>query len=135
MQSFNFFTSLFLWEVEWFSCISVKIMATLVSHKEDYEIVLCNQLLTIHCLSFHSWFRFFSFKQEVALKNKQEIHALPPPPQFYSSLIEEIGILGWDKYVCFKICFRNVMSLYSQFNIFAVLATLFIPVFSLFHCN
>uniref|UniRef100_A0A9L0T8E0 FA complementation group L n=1 Tax=Equus caballus TaxID=9796 RepID=A0A9L0T8E0_HORSE len=34
---------------------------------------------------------------EVALKNKQELYALPPPPQFYSSLIEEIETLGWDK--------------------------------------
>ncbi|XP_060024979.1 E3 ubiquitin-protein ligase FANCL isoform X5 [Lagenorhynchus albirostris] len=34
---------------------------------------------------------------EVALKNKKELYVLPPPPQFYSSLIEEIGTLGWDK--------------------------------------
>uniref|UniRef100_A0A1D5QXM2 FA complementation group L n=1 Tax=Macaca mulatta TaxID=9544 RepID=A0A1D5QXM2_MACMU len=33
---------------------------------------------------------------EVALKNRQELYAPPPPPQFYSSLIEEIGTLGWD---------------------------------------
>ncbi|KAM5315996.1 E3 ubiquitin-protein ligase FANCL isoform 2-T2 [Glossophaga mutica] len=45
---------------------------------------------------------------EVALKNKQEIHALPPPPQFYSSLIEEIGILGWDKLVSADSCFSTV---------------------------
>ncbi|XP_060024975.1 E3 ubiquitin-protein ligase FANCL isoform X1 [Lagenorhynchus albirostris] len=38
-----------------------------------------------------------SFALEVALKNKKELYVLPPPPQFYSSLIEEIGTLGWDK--------------------------------------
>ncbi|XP_074255918.1 E3 ubiquitin-protein ligase FANCL isoform X8 [Saimiri boliviensis] len=38
----------------------------------------------------------FISAQEVALKNKQELYPLPPPPQFYSSLIEEIGTLGWD---------------------------------------
>ncbi|XP_006881087.1 PREDICTED: E3 ubiquitin-protein ligase FANCL-like [Elephantulus edwardii] len=35
---------------------------------------------------------------EVALKNKQEMHR-PPPPQFYSRLVEELGTLGWDKLV------------------------------------
>ncbi|EPQ19159.1 E3 ubiquitin-protein ligase FANCL, partial [Myotis brandtii] len=45
---------------------------------------------------------------EVALKNKQEIHALPPPPQFYSSLIEEIGILGWDNLVYADSCFSTI---------------------------
>ncbi|KAM7078571.1 E3 ubiquitin-protein ligase FANCL [Molossus nigricans] len=45
---------------------------------------------------------------EVALKNKQEIHALPPPPQYYSSLIEEIGILGWDKLVYANSCFNTI---------------------------
>ncbi|XP_023602426.1 E3 ubiquitin-protein ligase FANCL isoform X2 [Myotis lucifugus] len=45
---------------------------------------------------------------EVALKNKQEIHALPPPPLFYSSLIEEIGILGWDNLVYADSCFSTI---------------------------
>ncbi|MBW00848.1 E3 ubiquitin-protein ligase FANCL, partial [Eschrichtius robustus] len=39
---------------------------------------------------------------EVALKNKKELYVLPAPPQFYSSPIEEIGTLGWDKYVYVK---------------------------------
>ncbi|XP_075392035.1 E3 ubiquitin-protein ligase FANCL isoform X1 [Tenrec ecaudatus] len=33
---------------------------------------------------------------EVALKNKQELHA-PPPPQYYSGLLQELATLGWDK--------------------------------------
>uniref|UniRef100_A0A8D2DX39 FA complementation group L n=1 Tax=Sciurus vulgaris TaxID=55149 RepID=A0A8D2DX39_SCIVU len=45
---------------------------------------------------------------EVALKNRQELYALPPPPQFYSSLIEEIGTLGWDKLVYVDTCFSTI---------------------------
>uniref|UniRef100_A0A9L0J2V7 FA complementation group L n=1 Tax=Equus asinus TaxID=9793 RepID=A0A9L0J2V7_EQUAS len=45
---------------------------------------------------------------EVALKNKQELYALPPPPQFYSSLIEEIGTLGWDKLVYVDTSFSTI---------------------------
>ncbi|XP_036291284.1 E3 ubiquitin-protein ligase FANCL isoform X4 [Pipistrellus kuhlii] len=45
---------------------------------------------------------------EVALKNKQEMHALPPSPQFYSSLIEEIGIIGWDKLVYVDSSFSTI---------------------------
>ncbi|CAK6435105.1 unnamed protein product [Pipistrellus nathusii] len=45
---------------------------------------------------------------EVALKNKQEMHALPLPPQFYSSLIEEIGIIGWDKLVYVDSSFSTI---------------------------
>uniref|UniRef100_A0A8Q3WMB2 FA complementation group L n=1 Tax=Homo sapiens TaxID=9606 RepID=A0A8Q3WMB2_HUMAN len=45
---------------------------------------------------------------EVALKNRQELYALPPPPQFYSSLIEEIGTLGWDKLVYADTCFSTI---------------------------
>uniref|UniRef100_A0A8Q3WLC2 FA complementation group L n=1 Tax=Homo sapiens TaxID=9606 RepID=A0A8Q3WLC2_HUMAN len=47
-------------------------------------------------------------QQEVALKNRQELYALPPPPQFYSSLIEEIGTLGWDKLVYADTCFSTI---------------------------
>ncbi|MBN3304823.1 FANCL ligase, partial [Amia calva] len=35
---------------------------------------------------------------ELALKNKQELHAAPPP-QYYTQLIKEIECLGWDKLV------------------------------------
>uniref|UniRef100_A0A2I3GLZ9 FA complementation group L n=1 Tax=Nomascus leucogenys TaxID=61853 RepID=A0A2I3GLZ9_NOMLE len=45
---------------------------------------------------------------EVALKNRHELYALPPPPQFYSSLIEEIGTLGWDKLVYADTCFSTI---------------------------
>ncbi|XP_030776806.1 E3 ubiquitin-protein ligase FANCL isoform X5 [Rhinopithecus roxellana] len=45
---------------------------------------------------------------EVALKNRQELYAPPPPPQFYSSLIEEIGTLGWDKLVYVDTCFSTI---------------------------
>uniref|UniRef100_F6XYY6 FA complementation group L n=2 Tax=Equus caballus TaxID=9796 RepID=F6XYY6_HORSE len=45
---------------------------------------------------------------EVALKNKQELYALPPPPQFYSSLIEEIETLGWDKLVYVDTSFSTI---------------------------
>ncbi|MBZ3875468.1 E3 ubiquitin-protein ligase FANCL [Sciurus carolinensis] len=50
----------------------------------------------------------FISAQEVALKNRQELYALPPPPQFYSSLIEEIGTLGWDKLVYVDTCFSTI---------------------------
>uniref|UniRef100_A0A8Q3WMD3 FA complementation group L n=1 Tax=Homo sapiens TaxID=9606 RepID=A0A8Q3WMD3_HUMAN len=50
----------------------------------------------------------FISAQEVALKNRQELYALPPPPQFYSSLIEEIGTLGWDKLVYADTCFSTI---------------------------
>uniref|UniRef100_A0A9L0J3P4 E3 ubiquitin-protein ligase FANCL n=1 Tax=Equus asinus TaxID=9793 RepID=A0A9L0J3P4_EQUAS len=50
----------------------------------------------------------FISAQEVALKNKQELYALPPPPQFYSSLIEEIGTLGWDKLVYVDTSFSTI---------------------------
>ncbi|MGH0127532.1 UNVERIFIED_CONTAM: hypothetical protein FKN15_052743 [Acipenser sinensis] len=33
---------------------------------------------------------------EVALKNRHEMHAAPPP-QYYTQLIKEIESLGWDK--------------------------------------
>ncbi|XP_007936206.2 E3 ubiquitin-protein ligase FANCL [Orycteropus afer afer] len=45
---------------------------------------------------------------EVALKNKQELHASPPPPQFYSHLIQELGMLGWDKLVYVDTCFSTL---------------------------
>ncbi|XP_073867830.1 E3 ubiquitin-protein ligase FANCL isoform X14 [Macaca fascicularis] len=45
---------------------------------------------------------------EVALKNRQELYAPPPPPQFYSSLIEEIGTLGWDRLVYVDTCFSTI---------------------------
>ncbi|XP_021556979.1 E3 ubiquitin-protein ligase FANCL isoform X2 [Neomonachus schauinslandi] len=45
---------------------------------------------------------------EVALKNKQELYAPPPPPQFYASLIEEIGTLGWDKLVYVDTCLSTI---------------------------
>uniref|UniRef100_A0A5F9C8P9 FA complementation group L n=1 Tax=Oryctolagus cuniculus TaxID=9986 RepID=A0A5F9C8P9_RABIT len=44
----------------------------------------------------------------VALKNSQEIPVLTSPPQFYSSLIEEIGTLGWDKLVYVDSCFSTI---------------------------
>ncbi|XP_049726107.1 E3 ubiquitin-protein ligase FANCL [Elephas maximus indicus] len=44
---------------------------------------------------------------EVALKNKQELHGPPPPPQFYSRLIQELGALGWDKVVYVDPCFNT----------------------------
>ncbi|XP_005385816.1 PREDICTED: E3 ubiquitin-protein ligase FANCL isoform X1 [Chinchilla lanigera] len=45
---------------------------------------------------------------EVALKNRQEVCVLPPPSQFYSVLIEEIGTLGWDKLVYVDTCFSTI---------------------------
>lgn len=45
---------------------------------------------------------------EVALKNKQELHVPLPPPQFYSSLIEEIGTVGWDKLVYADTSFSTI---------------------------
>nr|XP_024643545.1 E3 ubiquitin-protein ligase FANCL isoform X4 [Macaca nemestrina] len=50
----------------------------------------------------------FISAQEVALKNRQELYAPPPPPQFYSSLIEEIGTLGWDRLVYVDTCFSTI---------------------------
>ncbi|XP_014447294.1 E3 ubiquitin-protein ligase FANCL isoform X2 [Tupaia chinensis] len=47
-------------------------------------------------------------QKEVALKNRRELYALPPPPQFYSSLIEEIGTLGWDKLVYVDTYFSTI---------------------------
>uniref|UniRef100_A0A5F9CFY6 E3 ubiquitin-protein ligase FANCL n=1 Tax=Oryctolagus cuniculus TaxID=9986 RepID=A0A5F9CFY6_RABIT len=47
-------------------------------------------------------------QQGVALKNSQEIPVLTSPPQFYSSLIEEIGTLGWDKLVYVDSCFSTI---------------------------
>lgn len=92
--------------------------------------LFCNQIVIMHCLAFHSRFKFFFFfKQEVALKNRQECYAPPPPPQFYSSLIEEIGTLGWDKYVYSKM-FQKFFFLFTHFSLFAVLAIYFVPVFS-----
>nr|XP_014428626.1 E3 ubiquitin-protein ligase FANCL [Pelodiscus sinensis] len=35
---------------------------------------------------------------EAALKNAQELH-VPPPPEYYSSLVRDIETLGWDKVV------------------------------------
>ncbi|XP_074255897.1 E3 ubiquitin-protein ligase FANCL isoform X2 [Saimiri boliviensis] len=49
-----------------------------------------------HSLDLMSFMMELKMLLEVALKNKQELYPLPPPPQFYSSLIEEIGTLGWD---------------------------------------
>ncbi|XP_054557524.1 E3 ubiquitin-protein ligase FANCL isoform X2 [Talpa occidentalis] len=45
---------------------------------------------------------------ETVLKNKQELCIPSPPPQFYSSLIEEIGTLGWDKLVYVDTCFSTI---------------------------
>uniref|UniRef100_A0A452UYB3 FA complementation group L n=1 Tax=Ursus maritimus TaxID=29073 RepID=A0A452UYB3_URSMA len=45
---------------------------------------------------------------ESPLKNRQECYAPPPPPQFYSSLIEEIGTLGWDKLVYVDTCLSTI---------------------------
>ncbi|XP_004867304.1 E3 ubiquitin-protein ligase FANCL isoform X2 [Heterocephalus glaber] len=45
---------------------------------------------------------------EVALKNRQELCVQPPPSQFYSVLIEEIGTLGWDKLVYVDTCFSTI---------------------------
>ncbi|EHB09808.1 E3 ubiquitin-protein ligase FANCL [Heterocephalus glaber] len=47
-------------------------------------------------------------EQEVALKNRQELCVQPPPSQFYSVLIEEIGTLGWDKLVYVDTCFSTI---------------------------
>ncbi|XP_055980284.1 E3 ubiquitin-protein ligase FANCL isoform X1 [Sorex fumeus] len=44
---------------------------------------------------------------EAALKNKQEL-SIPPPPQFYSSVIEDLGVLGWDKLVYVDSCFSTI---------------------------
>ncbi|XP_060043224.1 E3 ubiquitin-protein ligase FANCL isoform X2 [Erinaceus europaeus] len=45
---------------------------------------------------------------EAALKKKQDLYALPPPPQFYSSVIEEIDALGWDKLDFVDTCFSTI---------------------------
>ncbi|XP_040851363.1 E3 ubiquitin-protein ligase FANCL isoform X4 [Ochotona curzoniae] len=45
---------------------------------------------------------------EVALKNSQETRVLSAPPQFYSNLIEELGTLGWDKFVDVDSCFSTI---------------------------
>ncbi|KAK2084141.1 hypothetical protein P7K49_037174, partial [Saguinus oedipus] len=46
---------------------------------------------------------------EVALNNRQELYyALPPPPQFYPSLIEEVGTLGWDNLVYVDTSFNTI---------------------------
>nr|XP_004669003.1 E3 ubiquitin-protein ligase FANCL isoform X1 [Jaculus jaculus] len=45
---------------------------------------------------------------EVALKNRQELCVQPSPPRFYSSLLEEIGTLGWDKLAYVDTCFSTI---------------------------
>uniref|UniRef100_A0A452RSU8 E3 ubiquitin-protein ligase FANCL n=1 Tax=Ursus americanus TaxID=9643 RepID=A0A452RSU8_URSAM len=90
--------------------ISVQVPARLLlDWTKEIMKLFCNQIVIMHCLAFHSRFKFFFFfKQEVALKNRQECYAPPPPPQFYSSLIEEIGTLGWDKLVYVDTCLSTI---------------------------
>ncbi|XP_042547125.1 E3 ubiquitin-protein ligase FANCL [Dipodomys merriami] len=45
---------------------------------------------------------------EAALKNRQEINVLPPPPHFYTSLVEDMETLGWDKLVYVDSCFSTI---------------------------
>uniref|UniRef100_A0A2K5EUS6 FA complementation group L n=1 Tax=Aotus nancymaae TaxID=37293 RepID=A0A2K5EUS6_AOTNA len=61
-----------------------------------------------HSLDLLSFMMELKMLLEVALKNRQELYALPPPPQFYSSLIEEIGTLGWDKLVYVDTSFNTI---------------------------
>ncbi|XP_010331882.1 E3 ubiquitin-protein ligase FANCL isoform X6 [Saimiri boliviensis] len=61
-----------------------------------------------HSLDLMSFMMELKMLLEVALKNKQELYPLPPPPQFYSSLIEEIGTLGWDKLVYVDTSFNTI---------------------------
>ncbi|XP_055234837.2 E3 ubiquitin-protein ligase FANCL isoform X4 [Gorilla gorilla gorilla] len=68
--------------------------------------IFCRELL-ISCL-VNLRYSLYWRDWEVALKNRQELYALPPPPQFYSSLIEEIGTLGWDKLVYADTCFSTI---------------------------
>ncbi|XP_017400458.1 E3 ubiquitin-protein ligase FANCL isoform X3 [Cebus imitator] len=61
-----------------------------------------------HSVDLMSFMMELKMLLEVALKNRQELYALPPPPQFYSSLIEEIGTLGWDKLVYVDTSFNTI---------------------------
>uniref|UniRef100_F7I100 FA complementation group L n=1 Tax=Callithrix jacchus TaxID=9483 RepID=F7I100_CALJA len=61
-----------------------------------------------HSLDLMSFMMELKMLLEVALKNRQELYALPPPPQFYSSLIGEIGTLGWDKLVYVDTSFKTI---------------------------
>ncbi|XP_041106899.1 E3 ubiquitin-protein ligase FANCL [Polyodon spathula] len=49
-----------------------------------------------HCCDLASFMLELRTLLEVALKNRHEMHAAPPP-QYYTQLIKEIESLGWDK--------------------------------------
>ncbi|XP_001510934.1 E3 ubiquitin-protein ligase FANCL [Ornithorhynchus anatinus] len=60
-----------------------------------YDRVVKQRL--IHSSDLESFMMELKMILEVALKEKQALYAPSPPPQYYSSIVEEIGILGWDK--------------------------------------
>ncbi|XP_067845141.1 E3 ubiquitin-protein ligase FANCL isoform X2 [Heptranchias perlo] len=49
-----------------------------------------------HCSDLVSFMLEFKSVLEIALRNKHDQQA-PPPPQYYAQLIKEIESLGWDK--------------------------------------
>lgn len=63
---------------------------------QGYQQILKQRLQ--HCSDLVSFMLELKTVLEVALRNRHELH-VPPPPQYYLQLIDEIESLGWDKLV------------------------------------
>uniref|UniRef100_UPI00398EACA1 E3 ubiquitin-protein ligase FANCL isoform X3 n=1 Tax=Pristiophorus japonicus TaxID=55135 RepID=UPI00398EACA1 len=60
-----------------------------------------------HCSDLVSFMLEFKTVLEIALRNKHDLQA-PPPPQYYAQLIKEIESLGWDKLAYMDAEFRTI---------------------------
>ncbi|XP_067900989.1 E3 ubiquitin-protein ligase FANCL isoform X3 [Heterodontus francisci] len=60
-----------------------------------------------HCSDLVSFMLEFKAVLEIALRNKCDLQA-PPPPQYYAQLIKEIESLGWDKLAYMDAEFRTI---------------------------
>ncbi|XP_043551973.1 E3 ubiquitin-protein ligase FANCL isoform X1 [Chiloscyllium plagiosum] len=60
-----------------------------------------------HCSNLVSFMLEFKTVLEIALRNKNDLTA-PPPPQYYAQLIKEIESLGWDKLAYMDAEFRTI---------------------------
>ncbi|XP_007890573.2 E3 ubiquitin-protein ligase FANCL isoform X1 [Callorhinchus milii] len=60
-----------------------------------------------HSSDLVSFILEFKTVLEIALRNKFDLHA-PPPPQYYTQLIKEIETLGWDKLAYMDPEFRTI---------------------------
>ncbi|XP_048392474.1 E3 ubiquitin-protein ligase FANCL isoform X1 [Stegostoma tigrinum] len=60
-----------------------------------------------HSSDLISFMLEFKTVLEIALRNRNDLSA-PPPPQYYAQLIKEIESLGWDKLACMDAEFRTI---------------------------